>query len=576
MNEVSFRDSVLDSIDAIVTESSNDVLFSLLDTADKAMMIMENCADTDDIWKYSIWQEADGNAEQIDKDKHPFKENSTLKTILMLPINLIKFIFKTISQAFSPQKAEESSKLAAVAEKGKNVAQKILPFFFTFEGELNLPVVIGTGIAGGSLTIDAIIRKNRSLVVKAVNAVINTWTKIIRRLKGMGVDSVPEKFEFTANKSNPEKFDVSLDFEKADAYIDAMKKLIDELSGKIDSIKNTTDEEKKEVAANDLRKELLAVTRTCPIYRGVKTYTSKEIADFYAKVTGKAKQLDQGEIDKFINAYQPIADGSTDKHTKAVATGISNTFAVFNAFLTAVSSIKTANDTINRVIVQASEYNEIPKADTAPNGFPNGYYMLDDTGKMVQATGDWNKDTAYFTKISDTPADNSQNAQVTTGGETPQAEETPKPEETSSEAQEPTEQKADETPANGEPTETPATDESSSTENNDNNAGATENPKADTDAVDQNGPKTLTAEDALSLIKSNNAYKDRNVYIENGVIKYNKMPFATKSTGLAVSVDGKERRLKVKVDNGKHIYVLEYAVEDEEPIDPVVAAWYNK
>lgn len=405
MNEVSFRKDILNEIDEVVTESFTDVLFSLLDASEKAMVILENCTDEDDIWKYSVWQEADENkGEEIDKDKHPFKESSTLKTILMLPINLIKLIFKTISQALSPQKAEESSKLAAVAEKSKSVAQKILPFFFTAEGELNLPVVIATGAAGGGLTIDAIIRKNHSLVVKAVNAVINTWTKIIRRLKGMGVDSVPEKFEFTANKSDPEKFDVSLDFEKAEAYIDAMKKLIDELSGKIESIKNTTDEKKKEAAANDLRKELLAVTRTCPIYRGVKTYTSKEIADFYAKVTGKAKQLDQAEIDKFINAYKPIADGSTDKHTKAVASGISNTFAVFNAFLAAVSSIKTANDTINRVIVQASEYNEIPKADSAPDGFPNGYYMLDDTGKMVPA-GDWNKDTAYFTKLSETPAE---------------------------------------------------------------------------------------------------------------------------------------------------------------------------
>lgn len=452
MNEVSFRDSILDSIDTIVTESSNDVLFSLLDTADKAMMIMENCTDTDDIWKYSIWQEADGNSEQIDKDKHPFKENSTLKTILMLPINLIKFIFKTISQAFSPQKAEESSKLAVAAEKGKSIAQKIVPFFFTSEGELNIPVTVVTGAAGGGLTIDAIIRKNHSIVVTVFNKIRDLFTRAIRALKQMRGEDVPEQFTFTPNKSDASKYDTCLDFEKAGTYLDEMGKLFEGLSAKIKEIKDAPDEKNKIAKSKELVSNIKKVTNLCPIYKSIKTYSTTEIAEFYKTASEKTQKFAKQEaVNTFINEYKTsITDNDKTKNVIAnVSQALGRSFAVYNAFITAVQGINDINDAINKAIgevvrqvddpnnAQVTTGNEPPKADEtnnqyeevtdkskAPDGFPTGYFTKDADGKYVAVANDatWDANTTYFKQKTDTAAatdDGSANATPTDDGTPP-------------------------------------------------------------------------------------------------------------------------------------------------------------
>ena len=529
MNEVSFRDSILDSIDTIVTESSNDVLFSLLDTADKAMMIMENCADTDDIWKYSIWQEADGNAEQIDKDKHPFKENSTLKTILMLPINLIKFIFKTISQAFSPQKAQESSKLAAVAEKSKTVVQKVLPFFFTDEGELNLPIVIGAGAGTAGLTLDAIIRKNHSIVVSVINKIRDLFTRAVRALKQMRGEDVPDQFTFTPNKSDASKYDTCLDFEKADTYLDEMGKLFEGLSAKIKAIKDAPEEKNKIAKSNELVSEIKKATNLCPIYKSIKTYSTTEIAAFYSTASEKTQKFAKQEaVNTFINEYKTsIADNDkTQKVIANVSQALGRSFAVYNAFITAVQGINDINDTINKAI------GEIARQVPDPN-----------------------------------------NAQVTTGGETPQAEETPNPE-AAPETQEPAEQNGENAPTEGD----------TSAENNDSNGAAAEQSNVDT--TENSAPvikkgEHITAEQAkaaMGALGLNVAdYK-----VENGVLvnpsgtKINgKLNLGKKGKTFDDSEGNKIRAIQRNADDNTYSFV-EYAVEDEEPIDPVVASWYNK
>jgi hypothetical protein len=305
MNEVSFRDSVLDSIDTIVTESSNDVLFSLLDTADKAMMIMENCADTDDIWKYSVWQEADDNkGEEIDKDKHPFKESSTLKTILMLPINLIKLIAKVISQAFSPQKAEETSELAAVVAKSKNVFEKVAPFLFKEDGSVNGPVVVTIAGTGVAIRVEEILLGKNSVIHKAIRAMKEAWKRIKIRIGNYGVGDLPDEITFTVSKKDASKYDTNIDFDKVNAYIDAVANYLNDVPNKITAIETAKDDATKGVKLKELNNATREVMKLCPTVPTFKQYSAEDIAKFYVAISNKTNQFNQTTVNQFDDSYK--------------------------------------------------------------------------------------------------------------------------------------------------------------------------------------------------------------------------------------------------------------------------------
>ena len=360
MNEVSLRNSVLDTIDelnSVVTESADDVLYSLIDAADKAVVIMENCEDTDDVWKYSIWQEADENA--IDKDKNPFKESSTLKTILMLPINLIRYIWKTISSAFNPQQVQETSKAAAAAAKVGGVVHKVLPFFFKEDGTVNLPVVIATGAGGAVLTLDGLIRKAGSVPARIWRAVTNAIKRILVKIRGVKATDIPDADCFKIDEKDG-KFIVNIDITKSAAFIDKADKLIEQLPVAIEQIKNITDEKKTEELAGKLRSEVSEVLKICPVTKERKTYTAEELAKFYQDTASNIAQLPKDEIDKFTKSYT-TAVGDKNKDKKAftqTAKTLGVFFDVVNAYVSAVDGIgKTLKNigTINAEIEKLAD-----------------------------------------------------------------------------------------------------------------------------------------------------------------------------------------------------------------------------
>ena len=113
-NEI--RDNVLGYISAIedvALESEMAVTLSLMEAADKAMMIMENY-EGDYIDSFSIFQEATGDGKD---PNHPFKEDGLLKTIVMAPINLIKLIIAKLKKLFGKEEMTKKEKAAAAIKK---------------------------------------------------------------------------------------------------------------------------------------------------------------------------------------------------------------------------------------------------------------------------------------------------------------------------------------------------------------------------------------------------------------------------------------------------------------------------
>ena len=575
MNEVSFRDSILDSIDTIVTESSNDVLFSLLDTADKAMMIMENCADTDDIWKYSIWQEADGNAEQIDKDKHPFKENSTLKTILMLPINLIKFIFKTISQAFSPQKTEEASKLQKIASGAPKVAKKVAGWFTTENGEIKWPVVITTA-GGGALTIDAIVQKIRGkdgLAVKFFNLIKGWIDTHFRKLQTIAkrysnIKDLPSTVECKVITEGDEvAYETNLNIEQAAKYFESCSNITKTLGDKIKAIGDAKDNNTKVKLSSELRSAIGQNMALIPFTNTMQKYTTKQITDFYTNNAGILTAVtDQSVISDFTTKYSNAIKGTQaeQKESKIVskagitendANSVSMFFQAMSAVVVFVATLQNGTNQINTVIAD-----------------------------ILKAAGV--NDDSQITNIEEKGTAEQPETEIK------KVEETPKPEDATTEKQEP----AEPTPEGQLDTSTTETSteelpEQSSDENPTGTTSDSSEPVVVADARAKDimtyidGKKfkagqTITPEEAVALLAQSKAAPNaKAVKIPtqaNPVIYTSKnKSLLGRKIGLNIGAfaDGKVTAIKQKTDG---TIVLEYAVEDEEPIDPVVAAWYNK
>lgn len=673
MNEVSFRDSILDSIDTIVTESSNDVLFSLLDTADKAMMIMENCADTDDIWKYSIWQEADGNAEQIDKDKHPFKENSTLKTILMLPINLIKFIFKTISQAFSPQKTEEASKLQQIASAAPKVANKVAGWFINEDGEIRWPVVITTA-GGGALTIDAIVQKIRGkdgLAVKFFK-LIKDWIsshfgklhKIAKKYNQNFPDSV--SCDLKNDGDNP-SYETNLNIEQADKYLKSCGEIFNTLDDKIKAIADAKDDSEKNKLSKELRAAIGKNLVLIPFVNSKQTYTLDQITNFYKTHSELLKQsFNQDTVSKFTSSYSTAIQstkgakettGAQNKESRFASNIDTEAVNSVNVFMSAMSEvvifIKNLQDGTNQIntviadILKAagvnndSQITNIEEKGTAEQP-ETEIKKVEETPKPEDAAPDAQE------PVEPTPEGQTDtNTAETSAEERPEQSSDENPVGTTSDSSEPTSEDEAKPEAGAESSESKITPDSVLTAQQVYDLLRKEGKTYFWDVVDgelyyypndeeeipvdhmriwlKNGSfkfgKSLNGDEfkgrMLRLHDDGKWYFDKenasdtssvpmikkgehitaeqakaamealginvtDYKVENGVLvnpsgtKINgKLNLVKKGKTLDDSEGNKIRAIQRNTDDNTYSFV-EYAVEDEEPIDPVVASWYNK
>ena len=101
MNKLNYEIlSAIDNIETTVMESEMNVMNSLIDSYDKAVMILENCNDNTDVDSFDIFQEsvimeADENGENNTDGNKPKK---SIKEII---IDILLFIPRMIKKAYN-------------------------------------------------------------------------------------------------------------------------------------------------------------------------------------------------------------------------------------------------------------------------------------------------------------------------------------------------------------------------------------------------------------------------------------------------------------------------------------------
>lgn len=103
----------ISAVDDAVMESEMGVTLSLMEAADKAMMIMENY-EGDFIDSFSIFQEAAGSGKD---PAHPFKEDTVLKTIIRFIPNLFKLIIAKLNKLFNKDERTKFEKAMDALKK---------------------------------------------------------------------------------------------------------------------------------------------------------------------------------------------------------------------------------------------------------------------------------------------------------------------------------------------------------------------------------------------------------------------------------------------------------------------------
>jgi hypothetical protein len=119
--ENTIRTDVMDAIsniDDVVTESDLSVISSMIESFDKASVILENY-NGDDVEMFNIFQEADNGKE------NPFKEKNAFWTVVKFIPNLVKLIIDKIKKAFGK---EEQTKTQQVINSIKNAPQETKDF----------------------------------------------------------------------------------------------------------------------------------------------------------------------------------------------------------------------------------------------------------------------------------------------------------------------------------------------------------------------------------------------------------------------------------------------------------------
>lgn len=119
--ENTIRTDVMDAIsniDDVVTESDLSVISSMIESFDKASVILENY-NGDDVEMFNIFQEADNGKE------NPFKEKNAFWTVVKFIPNLVKLIIDKIKKAFGK---EEQTKTQLVINSIKNAPQETKDF----------------------------------------------------------------------------------------------------------------------------------------------------------------------------------------------------------------------------------------------------------------------------------------------------------------------------------------------------------------------------------------------------------------------------------------------------------------
>lgn len=162
----------ISAVDDAVMESEMSVTLSLMEAADKAMMIMENY-EGDFIDSFSIFQEAAGSGKD---PAHPFKEDTVLKTIVMAPLNLIKLIIAKLNKFFNKDERTKFEKTRDALKKGLADVAEVANAIVDLAVENKESVVIAgvTITAGTALIATGALKKAYNTASTAISDYLGT------------------------------------------------------------------------------------------------------------------------------------------------------------------------------------------------------------------------------------------------------------------------------------------------------------------------------------------------------------------------------------------------------------------
>lgn len=271
-----FHDEVLGYISAIddaVMESEMAVTLSLMEAADKAMMIMENY-EGEFIDSFSVFQEAAGNGKD---PAHPFKEDTVLKTIIMFIPNLFKLIIAKLNKIFNKDERTKFEKAMDALKKSATPVADLINSIVDAVAENKEKVIIAgipislavLGIATGAFkkAYTSATKAMRDYFKKADPSIKDLEDVDVKLVKGgeaikthLDIDAFGNWFASAAKFMI--EYNGAIAAKNVDAITSALNKL-DSLMNKYHSKKGFTNGKAQVIPADDFRKSYAEVTKAC-------------------------------------------------------------------------------------------------------------------------------------------------------------------------------------------------------------------------------------------------------------------------------------------------------------------------
>ena len=346
--ENTIRTDVMDAIsniDAVVAESDLSVLSSMIDSFDKASVILENY-NGDDVDMFNIFQEADEGKE------NPFKEDTWWKTILYFIPNLVGLIISKIKKLFGK---EEQTKTQQVINSIKNAPQEAKNFVSSIMESAAKFIADKTGmeedtaekvvtIAGYSVPIGL----GGALINKATEAASHGANLVQRFFKSLGkAPSNPGDAKYVFHKytkgAKKDTWSSSIDLEvllkNVKEYSDVVG-MYQQVYDLISDGKEDMDLARQMAKTND---RFLEITKTNYFIAKPKEYKDEDIEKFLTELNNTMNGMAEKcvEIQKKLNSF---------KHTKFNRKDESGEYAVPQEIQKLLKNdAKTASTNMNNI-----------------------------------------------------------------------------------------------------------------------------------------------------------------------------------------------------------------------------------
>ena len=341
---VSLRDDVLaaiDSIDNVVTESEIDVLVSMLGATDKAVSIMENYSG-DELGSFGIFMEDGENNSGNEK-----KDESVLKSIVMLPIRLLQSLWKLITGQFNKESVETTKAAAMKVEDVEpGVFNSLLGFFKSGDGGPDVVKIAGLGLAASLLV--GFKSKFKTAVTTGTDTMKNTFSAI-RDKCGMRQDMVNDFVFEVSGEGDNKSIKTNISLQGCSNFVHAAVDYITH-PNKLQVVNNN----KKDLIANI--NGVLTKPENWVLTKDPNTYAFTEFITMIEKIQNEIGAA--GDQSVINSATTVIRDGNQSgdaNDREEVAKEFGKLCEVLTATVKMLVNIQTQYKSISDAITQAAE-----------------------------------------------------------------------------------------------------------------------------------------------------------------------------------------------------------------------------